>query len=106
VGVALDGLMHAPPPLDFSINEFVLMLGFYEFSADVNYLLDRSDTLVLDLYINEFINVGNPQQFMSWCGKRVNIEVNIKDKGCWQVANAKKIHFEDFEQTSEYRTKH
>jgi hypothetical protein len=41
--------MHAPPILDFSINEFVLMLGFYVYSVDVNYLFGISKTLVLEL---------------------------------------------------------
>jgi hypothetical protein len=58
-GVSLDGLMHAPPVLDFSINEIVLMLGFSEFSADFNLLFDRSDTLVLALYTDEFIIAGS-----------------------------------------------
>jgi len=48
--VSLDGLMHAPPILDFSTNEFVLVLGVYRFSVDVNYLFDKSNTLVLALY--------------------------------------------------------
>jgi hypothetical protein len=61
--------MHAPPVLDFSINEFVLMLGFFEFSVDFNSLFDRSDTLVLALYTDEFIIAGNPKQFMMWCEK-------------------------------------
>jgi hypothetical protein len=51
--------MHAPSFLDFNINEFVLMLGFSEFSVDFNLLFDRFDTLVLAMYIDEFIIAGN-----------------------------------------------
>ena len=47
--VVLDGLMHAPRVLDFNINEFVLMLGFFEFSLDLNSLFNRFDTLILAL---------------------------------------------------------
>ena len=48
-GVVMDGLMHAPPVLDFNINRFVLMLVFFEFSLDFNSLFNRYDTLVLAL---------------------------------------------------------
>jgi hypothetical protein len=59
------------------------MLGFYELSVDVNYLFDRSDTVVLALYIDEFIIAGNLEQFMLWCGKSLTSEVDMKDKGGW-----------------------
>jgi hypothetical protein len=73
-GVALDGLMHAPLVLDFGINEFVLMLGFFEFSVEFNSLFGRSDRLVLAPYTNDFIIVGNSKQFMMWCKKNLTNE--------------------------------
>jgi hypothetical protein len=57
-GVVLDGLILV---LDFSINEFVLILGFFEFSAHFNLLFDRFDTLFLALYTDEFIIVENAE---------------------------------------------
>jgi len=35
-GFYLDGLMHEPPVLNFSINEIRLALGCSEFSSDIN----------------------------------------------------------------------
>jgi hypothetical protein len=86
--VALDGLMHAPPLLVFSINEIVLMLHCFEFSIDFNSLFDRSDRLVLALYTNEFIIAGSSKQFMMWCEKILTNEDCMKDKGGWQVVDA------------------
>ena len=51
--------MHAPPILDLSPNEIVFMLGCFEFRTDFNSLFDRSDTLVLALYTDEFIIAGH-----------------------------------------------
>jgi hypothetical protein len=48
--ISLNGLMHAPLILDFSIEEIVFMLGCYKSSADFNSLFDSSNTLVLALY--------------------------------------------------------
>jgi hypothetical protein len=73
--------MHAPPILDFSTNEFVLMLGVYRFSVDVNYLFDKSNTLVLALYTSELIIIGSLKQFMLWCGKSLTSVVDMKEKG-------------------------
>jgi hypothetical protein len=53
--VALNALMHAPPVLDLSINEIVLMLGCFESSTTFNSLFDRSYTFFLALYIDKFI---------------------------------------------------
>jgi len=87
-GVALDGLILAPPILDLSINEFVFMLGLSEFSVDFNSLFDRSNTPFLALYIDEFIIAGNLGQFMMWCEKMLTSEDGTKDKEGWQVADA------------------
>jgi hypothetical protein len=84
----MDGLMHPPPVLDFSINEIVLMLGCSEFSADFNLLFDRSDTLVVALYTDEFIIAGTPKKFMLWCEKILTSEDGMKDKVGWQVFDA------------------
>jgi hypothetical protein len=51
-------------------------------------LFDRSDTLVLALYTDEFIIAGSPKQFMMWCEKILTSEDGMKDKGGWQVVDA------------------
>lgn len=48
-----------------------------------NYLFDIFDTLFLALCTDEFIIVGNPEQYMLWCVKNLTIEVEMKDKGGW-----------------------
>jgi hypothetical protein len=75
--------MHAPPVLNFNINEIVLVLGCSKFSVDSNLLFDRSNTLVLTLYIDEIIIAGSPKQFTMWCAKILTNEDGMKDKGSW-----------------------
>lgn len=75
--------MHALRVLDFSINEIILMLGYYDFSTDFNLLFDRCDTLVLSLYIDKFIIVGSLKQFMMRCEKILTSEDGMQDKGGW-----------------------
>lgn len=74
--------MHAPPlpVLDFDINEFVLMLGSFEFSVDFSSLFDRSHTLVLAMYTNEFIIAENLKQFMM---KMLISKDGMMDKDGW-----------------------
>ena len=50
-GIFLDALMHAPPVLDFNMNEIGLILGGSKFGANFTLLFYRSGTLVLALYI-------------------------------------------------------
>lgn len=87
-GVALDGLMHAPTVLDFSINKSVLMLDFSKFSADFNFLFERLVILVLALYADEFIVAGNLKQFMMWCEKMLTNDDGMRGKEGFQFVDA------------------
>lgn len=80
--------MHAPPILDFSINEIVFMLGCSRFSANFDLLFYRPNIIVLTLYIDEFIIVGSLEQFMMWREKILTSENVMEDKGGWYVVDA------------------
>jgi hypothetical protein len=54
------------------------MLGCFNFSSDFNSLFDRSNTLVLALYTDEFIIAGNLEQFMMWCETMLTSEDDMK----------------------------
>jgi hypothetical protein len=74
--------------LDSSVNDIVLVLGYFEFNVDFNSLFGRFDTLVMALYTNEFIIVGSSKQWMRWCEKILTSEDDMKDNVSWHVVDA------------------
>jgi hypothetical protein len=60
---ALYGLKQAPHAWYSRIDEYLLGLGFTKTVADPNlyYLFDRSDLLVLVLYVDDLILIGSSE---------------------------------------------
>ena len=52
-GVTLDGIMVSLPVFRLTIDEFIFMLGWFNCSSYFNLLFDRSNTLFLDLEIDD-----------------------------------------------------
>jgi hypothetical protein len=74
---SLYGLKQAPRAWYSRIDEYLLGLGFTKTTADPNfyYLFDRSDLLVLVLYVDDLILTGSSEKLIAGCKVAVGTRV-------------------------------
>jgi hypothetical protein len=63
-------------------------LSFTKIAADPNlyYLYDKSDLLVLALYVDDLILTGSFEKLIAWCNKRLASEYDMEDFGLICIA--------------------
>jgi hypothetical protein len=63
------------------------MLGFTKIATYLNlyYLYDKSDLLVLVLYVDDLILTSSYEKLIAWCKKKLASEYDMKDIGLYAL---------------------